>query len=102
MLYVSVLNDYAFAVIFKATLNGKGQFILPKAIRERFNLHQGDHVLLDLQGERVELRFLPKLTVDQIFNSLSATDQPTLEEQQITDLFGQHRLDRASSLNINR
>ena len=79
---------------FKATLTSKGQLTLPKAIRDHFSLHEGDHVLLDLQGDRVEMRVLPKLSIDQIFNNLPVTDQPALEEHQISELYGQHRLER--------
>ena len=79
---------------FKATLSSKGQLTLPKAIRDHFSLHEGDQVLLDLQGDRVEMRVLAKLSIEQIFNSLPVNNQPVLEEHQITELYGQHRLER--------
>jgi AbrB family looped-hinge helix DNA binding protein len=85
------------AMTFKATLTSKGQLTLPKAIRDHLRLHEGDHVLLDLQGDRVEMRVSAKLSIDQIFNSLPVNDQPALEEHQISELYGQHRLERGSS-----
>lgn len=79
---------------FKATLTSKGQLTLPKAIRDHFNLHEGDHLLLDLQGDRLELRVLPQHTIDQIFDALPVTPQPALEDEQIATRYGQYRLER--------
>ena len=79
---------------FKATLTSKGQLTLPKAIRDHFNLHEGDHLLLDLNGDRVEIRMLPQHSIDEIFSNLPSTTQPALEDDQIAKHYGQHRLER--------
>lgn len=79
---------------FKATLTSKGQLTLPKAIRDHFGLHEGDHLLLDLNGDHLELRVLPQNSIDQIFEALPVTTQPALADEQIAQRYGKHRLER--------
>lgn len=36
-------------------IGAKGQVVIPKALRERANLHPGDHVDFELRGDEVTL-----------------------------------------------
>jgi AbrB family looped-hinge helix DNA binding protein len=40
----------------KATVSSKGQIAIPKAIRERLNLHPGTELAIDLKGETLIMK----------------------------------------------
>jgi AbrB family looped-hinge helix DNA binding protein len=42
----------------KATISAKGQFSIPKTIRDRLNFKPGTQVALDVQGEQVVVKRL--------------------------------------------
>ena len=80
---------------FKATLTSKGQLTLPKAVRDRFNIREGDHVLFDIHEDRIELRVVPQSSIDELFKALPRTTRPALEDAEIKQLARKRHLKRA-------
>ena len=79
---------------FKATLTSKGQLTLPKALRDHFNVREGDHLLLDLNDDHIEVRVLAKSSIDELFDRLPRTQEPALDDAQLAQRYGQHRIER--------
>jgi AbrB family looped-hinge helix DNA binding protein len=56
-----------------ATLTSKGQFTLPKAVRERLGLHAGDRIAVDLDEARGVAMLRPlNRTAKEVFGLLRA------------------------------
>ena len=79
---------------FKATLTSKGQLTLPKALRDHFKLREGDHLLLDLNNDHIEVRVLAQSSIDELFDRLPRTQESALDEAQLARFYDQHRLER--------
>jgi len=50
------LADAGFDPVFVAKLTSKFQITIPVDIRRRLGLHQGDAVVIDLEGDKAVLR----------------------------------------------
>jgi AbrB family looped-hinge helix DNA binding protein len=79
---------------FKAIVSRDGQLTLPKAVRDQLDLREGSEVLLNVNGDHLELRVRPRKTIDEIFDALPVTQAPPLEDDAIAKLYGEHRIAR--------
>lgn len=53
-----------------ARLSSKGQITIPLNIRVKLNLQMGDHLMVNLEKDKVALKPLPKKSLEEIYGSL--------------------------------
>jgi AbrB family looped-hinge helix DNA binding protein len=65
-------------------ITSKGQVTIPKAIRERYGLEEGDYLVLEPRGEDLVVRKGQMVTSDEDFEVLAACVAERFEERGIT------------------
>ncbi len=57
----------SMTVIAVGTLTSKGQVTIPKSIRIRLGMREGDRLLFEVEGDRTTVRRLPSESLGQLF-----------------------------------
>ncbi len=60
----------------EATVTSKGQITIPREVRERLSLNQGDEVIFDIEDERISLRAQKKQKIADVFAKLQGSSIP--------------------------
>lgn len=47
---------------------------LPKEIRDRFGIKEGDQIAFEVTGDAIELKVVPRMSIDQLFDSLPGSE----------------------------
>mgnify|MGYP001770963813 FL=1 len=63
-------------MIYRATLASRGQITLPKEIRDKFGLEEGDQIAFEVIGDSIQVKVIPRMSVDELFDSLPGTEVP--------------------------
>lgn len=59
--------------MIKAILTSKGQLTIPKRMREHFDLHPGDLLLFEVEGNTMRVRIFKRGSLRELRGSLPAT-----------------------------
>ncbi|MBS3933800.1 MAG: AbrB/MazE/SpoVT family DNA-binding domain-containing protein [Truepera sp.] len=63
-------------MVYRTTLTSKGQVTLPKEIRNQFGIKEGDQIAFEVLGDRIQVKMIPKLSIDELFDSLRGSGVP--------------------------
>ena len=69
---------------YTTRITSKGQVTIPKAIRERYGLEEGDYLVLEPRGEDLVVRKGRMVTWDEDFEALAARVAERFEDRGIT------------------
>ncbi len=69
---------------YTTRITSKGQVTIPKAIRERYGLEEGDYLVLEPRGEDLIIRKGRMVTSEEDFEVLAARVAERFEERGIT------------------
>ncbi len=69
---------------YTTRITSKGQVTIPKAIRERYGLEEGDYLVLEPKGEDLVMRKGRMVTSEEDFEALAARVAERFEERGIT------------------
>ncbi len=69
---------------YTTRITSKGQVTIPKAIRERYGLEEGDYLVLEPKGEDLIIRKGRMVTSEEDFEALAARVAKRFEERGIT------------------
>jgi antitoxin PrlF len=69
---------------YTTRITSKGQVTIPKAIRERYGLEEGDYLVLEPRGEDLVVRKGRMVTRDEDFEALAACVAERFEDRGIT------------------
>ncbi len=69
---------------YTTRITSKGQVTIPKAIRERYGLEEGDYLVLEPRGEDLIIRKGRMVTSEEDFEALAAGVAERFEERGIT------------------
>jgi antitoxin PrlF len=69
---------------YTTRITSKGQVTIPKAIRERYGLEEGDYLVLEPRGEDLIIRKGRMVTSEENFEALAARVAERFEERGIT------------------
>jgi AbrB family looped-hinge helix DNA binding protein len=69
---------------YTTRITSKGQVTIPKAIRDRYGLEEGDYLVLEPRGEDLVVRKGRMVTSDEDFEALAARVAERFEDRGIT------------------
>ncbi len=70
-------------MIYRTTLASRGQITLPKEIREKFGIKEGDQINFVVTGDTIRLKVVPRMRIEELFEQLpgAAVAYPGAEEE---------------------
>jgi len=81
-------------MIYRTNLASRGQLTLPKEIRNKFGIKEGDQITFEVTGDSIELKVVPRMSVDELFDSLPGVDVPYLGPQKERQVMRERHLKR--------
>ena len=66
-----------------ATLSAKSQLVLPAEIRRQLDIHPGDRLIVELEGDHAVIRKAPRSDVEALATYRSAIWQDYAEEVEV-------------------
>lgn len=81
-------------MIYRTNLASRGQLTLPREIRERFGIKEGDQIIFEVTGDSIELKVIPRMSIDELFDSLPGSDVPYLGAEREREVMRERHLRR--------
>ncbi|GIW30557.1 MAG: hypothetical protein KatS3mg071_0731 [Meiothermus sp.] len=63
-------------MIYRTTLAARGQLTLPKEIREKFGIKEGDQINFEVTGDTIRLKVVPRMRIEELFEQLPGAAVP--------------------------
>lgn len=63
-------------MIYRTTLASRGQITLPKEIREKFGIKEGDQIHFVVTGDTIRLKVVPRMGIEELFERLPGAGVP--------------------------
>ncbi|AWR87766.1 transcriptional regulator, AbrB family [Meiothermus taiwanensis WR-220] len=67
---------FRLAMIYRATLAARGQLTIPKEIREKFGIREGDQINFEVTGDTIRLKVVPRMRIEELFEHLPGAAAP--------------------------
>lgn len=68
-------------IVGTSTISEKGQIIIPKEIRDKLGIVQGDRLIFDLDGDKIIIKKIGAISVSEILDHQKPWSKSSLEFQ---------------------
>ena len=70
-----------YLIVGTSLISEKGQITIPKEIRDKLGIVQGDRLIFDLKGDTIIVKKVNSSNLSEILDSQKAWSKPSLEFQ---------------------